>query len=53
MKANLFLILYALILLLRKYNSHIDASIGLFLGINPKLTLSKALKDKSMTLSHG
>ena len=31
---------------MRKYESQTEASIGFFLGINPKLTLRKALKDK-------
>ena len=31
---------------MRKYGSQTEASIGFFLGINPKLTLRKALKDK-------
>jgi len=38
---------------MRKYDSQTDASIGFFLGINPKLTLRKALKDKINILSHG
>ena len=31
---------------MRKYDSQTEASIGFFLGINPKLTLRKALKEK-------
>ena len=31
---------------MRKYDSQIEVSIGFFLGINPKLTLRKALKEK-------
>ena len=31
---------------MEKYNSQQEASIGLFLGVNPKLTLRKALKQK-------
>ena len=31
---------------MRKYCSQTEASIGFFLGINPKLTLRKALKEK-------
>ena len=31
---------------MRKYGSQTEASIGFFLGINPKLTLRKALKEK-------
>lgn len=31
---------------MRKYSSHTNSSIGFFLGINPKLTLRKALKAK-------
>ena len=32
---------------MRKYGSQTEASIGFFLGINPKLTLHKALKEKN------
>ena len=32
---------------MRKYDSQTEASIGFFLGINPKLTLRKALKEKN------
>ena len=38
---------------MRKYNSQTEASIGFFLGINPKLILRKALKEKFMTLLLG
>ena len=39
---------------MRKYDLQTEASIGFFLGINPKLTLRKALKEKkSMTLLLG
>ena len=38
---------------MRKYGSQTEASIGFFLGINPKLTLRKALKEKLMTLLPG
>ena len=31
---------------MEKYNSQKEASIGFFLGINPKLTLRKALKQR-------
>ena len=31
---------------MRKYDSQTEASIGFFLGINPKLTLRKVLKEK-------
>ena len=31
---------------MEKYNSQKEASIGFFLGVNPKLTLRKALKQK-------
>ena len=31
---------------MEKYNSQQEASIGFFLGVNPKLTLRKALKQK-------
>lgn len=31
---------------MRKYDSQIEASIIFFLGINPKLILRKALKEK-------
>ena len=31
---------------MRKYDSQTETSIGFFLGINPKLTLRKALKEK-------
>ena len=32
---------------MRKYDSQTEASIRFFLGINPKLTLRKALKEKN------
>ena len=32
---------------MEKYNSQKEASIGFFLGINPKLTLRKALKQRT------
>ena len=35
----------ATFLRIRKYDSQIEASIGYFLGINPELTLGKALKE--------
>ena len=36
---------------MEKYNSQKEGSIGFFLGVNPKLTLRKALKQKIENLS--
>ena len=38
---------------MEKYNSQKETSIGFFLGVNPKLILQKALKQKMMIFAYG
>ena len=40
-------------IILQKLHSLTEASIGFFLGINPKFTLRNVLKKKSMKFAHG